>query len=69
MKVLCAAAGAANCKKYVEISFLKFLLNMLKTGGRYNNIDKYCPEHLEWISHGRISDNDPTTNTEFNYKK
>lgn len=66
MKLLCAAPG---CQKIVDVPWWKVLINIFKTGGRYTNIDVYCPEHLEWVSFGRNNDGDPNTNQEFLYRQ
>ena len=66
MDVFCAAHNASGCKNKVKISWPEAVKNFFNTGGKYTNIDKYCPEHLEWVTFGRVSDNDPQTNPEFN---
>ncbi len=68
MKVLCAATKASGCTNTVDISFMKVIFNLFRSGGTKKNISEFCPEHLEWSTFGRKDDGDPTTNPQFNKK-
>ena len=69
MKVYCAAHNATGCTKKVNIPWWKAIWNLFISGGQMINISEYCPEHLEWITRGKISDNDPLTNPQYENKK
>jgi hypothetical protein len=66
MEIHCAAHNATGCQNKVDIRWWKVLFNLFRSGGKMSNIDEYCPEHLEFITRGKISDNDPKTNPQFN---
>lgn len=65
MKAIC---WAPDCKTQIDVPFKQWLVRSI-----YNlifslkfNPMMFCPEHMERVSSGRISDNDPNTNPDLN---
>lgn len=54
---------APQCPHYGTMTRKERIRSMCQNFGR---VVYYCPEHLERITAGRISDNDPNTNPDLN---